>query len=77
METKLKDRLIGKGLSRMIKNAEAIYQRIAKISVKASRVDAVGFAECETSKEYQVHLAEAQCERAQALAETRKSLSRC
>jgi len=77
METKLKDRLIGKGLSGMIKNVEAIYQRITKISVKASRVDVVGFSQRETSKEYQAHLAEVQCEQAQALAETRNGLSRC
>jgi hypothetical protein len=77
MEVKLKDRLIGKGLSGMMKSVGAVYQRITKISAKATEVDAVGFAAYEASKECQVRMAEVECQRSQAFAEARKNLLRC
>ena len=78
METKLKDRLVGKGLSGFVKNVEAVYQRMTKVSVKASNVDVAGLGSYEMSKEHQAHLAVVECERSRALAEARKGLlGRC
>jgi len=74
METKLKDKLIWKGLSGRIKNVEAIYQRITKISAKALDGDGVSFVPYETSQEYRAHMDKVERERFQALAETRRHL---
>lgn len=78
MEMKLKDRLLGKSLSGFVKNVEAFYQRMNKVSAKASNVDVADLGSYEMSKEHQVHLAEVECERSQALEEARRSLvGRC
>jgi len=78
MEVKMKDRFGGKGVSGMMKSVGAMYQRIAKISAKASEVDAAGFAHAGASKEYQAYHAKVASARARAVADVRGcAQSRC
>ena len=73
MGTKLKERLKGNGLFGMIKNVEALYQRVTKkISVKASGVATASSTPYETSEAYKAHMLEVELKRSQALAEARR-----
>jgi len=78
METKLKERLKGNGLFRMIKNAEALYQRVTKkISVKASGVARTSFTPYEISEMHKAHMLEVEFKRSYALAEAQRQKLRC
>lgn len=77
MEIKMKDKVVGKGISGMMKSVGAAYQRIAKIWVRASEAEVSGFAAYEISREYQAYRAEVESARAQAVSESHRVQSRC
>jgi len=73
METKLKERLTGNGITGMIKNVEVLYQRITKkFSVKASDVAAASFTPYETTKASKANIVEVERNWSQTLAEARR-----
>ncbi len=73
MEVKLKEKLQKNGLYGMIKDAEAIYQKIAKkLSVKASVVSAASPTPYEISEAHKAHQLEVERKRSQALEETQR-----
>lgn len=73
MEVKLKEKLQRKSLHGMVKNAEAIYQRITKkISVKASAVTAASPTPYEISEAQKAHQLEVERKRSQALEDAQR-----
>ncbi|MCZ2856801.1 MAG: hypothetical protein O2U62_06880 [Candidatus Bathyarchaeota archaeon] len=73
METKLKDRLKENGIFGMIKNVEALYQRVTKkIAVKASEVGMANSTSYEMPEVHKAHMLEVELKRSQALAEARR-----
>jgi uncharacterized protein HemY len=73
METKLRERLKGNGLTGMIKNVEGIYQRVTKkISMRASEAATASPVPYETSEAHKAHMLEVEFRRSQALADARR-----
>jgi len=69
MEIKFKDRLKGTGLYGMIKNAEAVYQRVTSKFAAVSGGTVAGFAPHEAAEAERAHLLEVERKRSQGSAE--------
>lgn len=76
METKLKDKLVGRS-SGMMKNLGVLYQRVTKVAVKPCEADAVGLASYYTSVECEAQTVRFEGERSRSQAEAYKSVMRC
>jgi len=73
MEVKLKEKLQKNGLNGIVKNVEAIYQRITKKTpVKASGVTVAGPTPYEISEAYKAHQMEVERKRSKALEEVKR-----
>lgn len=73
METNLKERLKGNGISGMIKNIEVLYKRVTKkISIKTSEVAIASSTPYETSEAHKAHMLEVEFRQSQSLEEARR-----
>jgi hypothetical protein len=73
METKLKERLKGNSPFGMIKNVEALYQRVTKkLSLKASEVGMTNSTPYEMPEVHKSHMLEVELRRSQALAQAQR-----
>jgi hypothetical protein len=76
METKFREKLRGNGLYGLVKDLKAAYQKVPKLSVKASGATVAASAPYETSKAHKTLMLEFECNRAQAVAEANRQTFR-
>lgn len=77
METKLKETVVGKSFSGLMKNIGAMYHKIIRVPVETTEIDAVSAAGYESSTERQAQSIRFEVDRSQAQAEARKNLMTC
>ncbi len=77
METRLKDTVVGRSFTGLVRNLGAMYRKIMRGSVQTTKIDIVDIVGYESSAECKTQSVRFEIDRSQAQAEARKNLMTC